>query len=123
MPDQRHEAVRHAEDQVVVAYRQEFLLPLMQPLLPGIGLTLRAVPITARVVRDGLITAAQALVAVPAEGTRTAAHDGRQHFDLGPRQRLAIAFEELASGSANDIGHLPGWPRQLSWSSVGGFSP
>src|SRR2546427_7684303 len=46
LPDQRHEAVRHAEDQVVVAYRQEFLLPLMQPLLPGMGLTLRAVPIT-----------------------------------------------------------------------------
>ena len=74
LPDQRHEAVRHAEDQVVVAYRQEFLLPLMQPLLPGIGLTLRAVPITARVVRDGLITAAQALVAVPA--TRAAPADG-----------------------------------------------
>ncbi len=69
LPDQRHEAVRHAEDQVVVAYRQEFLLPLMQPLLPGIGLTLRAVPITARVVRDGLITAAQALVAVPADAS------------------------------------------------------
>ena len=99
---------------MIVVHRQEFLLPLVQPLLPRIGLTLRTMPVPARVIRDGLISAAPALVAVPAECRRAAAHDGREHFDLRPSQRLAIAFQELAAGSADDIGHLPGWPRHLS---------
>ena len=42
---------------------------------------------------------------MPAECSRTAAHDRREYFDLRPGQRLAIAFEKLASGSADDIGH------------------
>jgi len=108
LPDERHEGVRYAEDQVIIAHWQEFLLPLVQPLLPGIRLTLRAMPVTARVVGDGLIAAAQALVAVSAQCSRTAAPDRCEHFDLRPGQRRAIVFQELASGSADDISHLPG---------------
>jgi hypothetical protein len=123
LPDQRHERVRHAEDQVIIAHRQEFLLPLAQPLLPRIGLALRTMPVTARVVGDGLIAAAQASVSVTAKCGRTAAHDRREHFDLCPSQRWAIAFQELASGSADDISHLPGWPAHVSCLSGCRLSP
>ena len=77
LPDQRHERVWRAEDEVEIAHRQEFLLPLAQPLLPRIGLALRTMPVPARIIGDGLIAAAQALVAVPPECSRPAAHDGR----------------------------------------------
>jgi len=40
--------MRHAEDQVIVAHRQKFLLAVAQPLLPGIGLALRTVPVPTR---------------------------------------------------------------------------
>ena len=123
LPDQRHERMRQAEDQVVVTHGQEFLLALVQPLLPGTRLTLRAMPVTAGVVRDGLIPATEAAVAVPAQRSRTAVRDRREHFDLRPGQRLLIAFQELASCLADDIGHLPGWPCQLWCSSIGGLSP
>jgi len=43
LPHRRHERVRHAEDQVIVAHRQQFLLPLGEPLVAGVGLALGAV--------------------------------------------------------------------------------
>ena len=57
------------------------------------------------------------------ECSRPAAHDGRQHFDLRPRQRWSIAFEKLASGFADNIGHLPGWPHHVSGHSLRGITP
>jgi len=47
LPDQRDQRVRHAEDQVKVANRQQFPSPGAQPLLPGIGLALGTVPVAA----------------------------------------------------------------------------
>src|SRR6516225_4095372 len=109
LPDQRDQRVRHAEDQVKVANRQQFPSPGAQPLLPGIGLALWTVPVAAGVVRDGLMPAANALIAMPTECCRAATRDGVEHFELGPRQRITITFEELVSRPADDIGHLPGW--------------
>src|SRR6516162_3075127 len=109
LPDQRHKRVGHAEDQVKVANRQQFPSPGAQPLLPGIGLALRTVPVSARVVREGLIPTAKALIAMPTECGRAATRDCAQHFELAPRERIAITFEELVSCPADDIGHLPGW--------------
>ena len=47
LPDQRHQRVRYAEDQVIIAHRQEFPLPLVQPLFPRIGLALRTMSVPA----------------------------------------------------------------------------
>src|SRR5688572_9740047 len=47
LPDQRYQSVRDAEDEVIVAHWQQFLLPLAKPLLPCVGLTLRTVAIPA----------------------------------------------------------------------------
>src|SRR6516162_10914055 len=110
LPDQRDQRVRHAEDQVKVANRQQFPSSGAQPLLPGIGLALWTVPVSAGVVRDGLMPTANALIAVPTECGRAATRDCAKHFELGPGERIAITFEELVSCPADDIGHLPGWP-------------
>src|SRR6516162_7887107 len=101
--------MRHAEDQVEVANRQQFLSPGTQPLFPGIGLALWAVSVSAGVVRDSLMPAAHTSIAMPAECGRAATRDGAKHFELAPRERIAIAFEELVACPADDIGHLPGW--------------
>ncbi len=50
LPHQRHQRMGHAEDQVKVAHRQQFLLALDEPLLASVGLALGAVPVTTRVV-------------------------------------------------------------------------
>src|SRR6516162_1068842 len=109
LPDQRDQRVRHAEDQVKVANRQQFPSSGAQPLLPGIGLALWTVPVSAGVVRDGLMPAAHASIAMASECGRAATRDGAQHFELAPRERIAIVFEELVACLADDIGHLPGW--------------
>jgi hypothetical protein len=50
LPHQRHQRMGHAEDQVIVAHRQQFLLALGEPLFASVGLALGAVPVTTRVV-------------------------------------------------------------------------
>jgi hypothetical protein len=66
--------VRHGEDNVELASVEEFALAGCEPALAGLGLTLGAVPISTRVVGDGLITATLASIAMPAEGECLAVH-------------------------------------------------
>jgi hypothetical protein len=40
LPDQRHKLMWDAEDEMIVAYRQQFLLTLLKPLVARSGLTL-----------------------------------------------------------------------------------
>ena len=47
LPNQWHQSMWGTEDQVKVVYRQQFLLPGAQPLLPRIGLALRTVAVPA----------------------------------------------------------------------------
>jgi hypothetical protein len=68
--------MRHAENQVIVAYGQQFLLRSLQPPLASIGLALGAVAIPAGVVRDGLLTAERAQIAMTTESGGRAAGDG-----------------------------------------------
>src|SRR6516225_6809869 len=102
--------MRHTEDQVIVAYGQQFLLTPLQPPLAGVGLALGAVAIAARVVRDGLITAARAQIAMATESGGTAAGDGFQHLDLWPAQARAVTITESFACVVDDVGHLEGWP-------------
>ena len=73
LPHQRHQHMRHAEDQVVVADVQQFLLSLPQPLIARTSLAFRAVPVAAGVIRDGLVSAVGARVTMSAERSGTAA--------------------------------------------------
>src|SRR5271166_1168425 len=111
LPDQRDERVRHAEDEMKIVHRQQFLLALNEPGLASAGLTLRAMPVPAGVVGDtGEISATGAYIEMAAQCGSTTTGNGPEHLDLRPGQRCAIAFPKPTACDADDVGHLPGWP-------------
>ena len=79
---QHVEFVRHSEHDMEVAGGQEFAFAGRQPALARLRLALGAVPISARVVRDGLMTAARAGIAMPAERSGATAQNGTKGFEL-----------------------------------------
>src|SRR3979411_3251355 len=94
-----------------VTRRQKFLARCFEPTVASVGLTLRAVPITAAVVGDGrTVPAVGALIEMSAPGGSATARDGAQHFDVLPGAPVAASFDESASRGANQIGHLEGRP-------------
>jgi len=102
------------EDNMNVTRRQEFLATCFQPTVASVGLTLRAVPVTAAVVGDSrTVPAVGALIAVPTQGSSATARDGPQHFEVLPGDPPAAALDEGASRGANQIGHLEGRPVHL----------
>ena len=86
------------EDHMDVARREKFSLTCGDPAFPGRGLTLRAVPISAGVVRDGgAMPAAGALIEMTAECSGTTPRNGQQYFDVLPAEPLAIPFDKCSS--------------------------
>jgi hypothetical protein len=57
--------------------------------------------------------AAGALIEMTAEDGGTTPRDGQQHFDMLPGDPLTASFDEGVSRSADQIGHLEGWPVHL----------
>jgi len=104
---------RKREDHVNVARREEFLLTRGNPTVAGSGLTLRAVPVSAGVVRDGAMSAAGALIDMTAESGGATTRNGQQHFDVLPAEPLAISLEKCSSRATDKIGHLEGRPIHL----------
>ena len=89
-----------------VAGRQQLALTLLEPADTGVALALRAVPVAARVVGDGRVSAAGALVAMAAESGRPTARDRRQHLLMLTVDPSAAAFHEALPDVANDVGHV-----------------
>ena len=86
----------------------------LDPMVPGRGLTLRAVAIAAAVVGDGgLIPAAGALVEMTTECSGTTPPNGSQHFDVFPAEPVTVSFDESVSRATDEIGHLEGRPIHL----------
>ena len=105
---------RKCEDHMDVVRREKFSLTCGDPAFPSRGLTLRAVPISAGVVRDGgAMPAAGALIEMTAECGGATARNGQQYFDVFPAEPLAISFDEGSSCAADEIGHLEGRPAHL----------
>jgi hypothetical protein len=104
---------RKCEDHVHVVGREKFPATCSDPSFPRRGLTLRAVPIAARVVRDGAMPAAGALVEMTAQCGGTTPRNGQQHFDMLPTEPVAISFQESSSRGTDEIGHLQRWPVHL----------
>jgi hypothetical protein len=102
--------VWEGEDEMEVANRQQFILTLRHPLIASVGLALGAVPITARVIRDGLVSALRTLIAMTTERCRATASDGVEDLALRPGQRRSIVFPKSVTRVVNHIGHLKGWP-------------
>ena len=74
-----------------VARREKFSPTCGDPAFPGRGLTLRAVPVAAGVVRDGAMPAAGALIEMTAECGGTTARNGQQHFDVLPTYQCGFS--------------------------------
>jgi hypothetical protein len=113
LQDQRGQMTRKREDHMDVARWEKLLLTCCEPAIASSCLTLRAVPISTGVVGDGAMSAASALIEMSAERGRATPRHGQEHFDVLPADPLTASFDECVSRSANQIGHLEGWPVHL----------
>jgi len=75
--------MRNGEDHVHIGDGQQFLAARREPLISGVGLTLRTMPGTTRVER-GLMAAMATAIEVSTECRRAAVLDGKQHADVQP---------------------------------------
>src|SRR5712692_2350024 len=107
--------MRHGEHGMEIAGSQEFALAGRQPALAGLRLTLGAVPISTRVVGDGLISATLASVAMPAEGSGATALDGPKGFELLKAKARSIPLQKAIALRAQNVGHLKGGPSHSSF--------
>src|SRR5271157_1177281 len=110
LQSQHVEFMGHSEHDMEIAGGQKFALPGRQPALAGLRLAVGAVPISARVIRDGLITAERALIAVTTQGSGTAALNGPKGFQLLKAEARSIPIQEAIALRAEDVGHLEGGP-------------
>src|SRR5271163_3176633 len=97
-----------------VACGQKLFPACRDPAFPSGGLTLRAMPVSAGVVRDGgTMAAASALIQMAAQCGGATARDGSQHFDMLPADPLAASLDKAGSRDADQIGHFQGRPAHL----------
>ena len=104
-------AVRHREDDVDVADRQQLLLARRHPRVASRGQTLRAMPIATAVVREDRLRALLTAITMPTQCRRSALGDGSEHASMLPGHPGLVRLQETIAMSAHDIGHLEGWPR------------
>src|SRR6266567_173239 len=67
-------------------------------------------PVAARVIRDGSMSAVRALIAMSTQRGGAAACDGEQHLFVLSVDPPATALNEGLSCTANDVGHLQRGP-------------
>ena len=72
----------NTKHEVEIADRQQFLSSGAEPLLACIGLTLRTMTVSTRVIGNCLMPTTQALIAMTAQRGRAAAFDRSQDFEL-----------------------------------------
>jgi len=110
---QGRQQVREREDDVNIGRGQQFFTARLDPTVAGVGLTLRTVPVAARVVRDGAIPAAGTLIQMPAESSRAATFDGCQDLTVLAGKPVTAAFDESLPRDTDEIGHLQWRPIPL----------
>jgi hypothetical protein len=72
---QRQQSMREREDDVHIRHVEELTLPRGQPPRTCLRLTLRTVPITTRVIGDGLVPAGVTPIEMPTQCRRATARD------------------------------------------------
>src|ERR1019366_3815294 len=105
--------MRQSEDDVEVGYWQQFGGARGQPLGTGVALALGTVPVAAGVIGDGLMSAAQTLIAMASESSRAATDDSVHDLAMLPGQVRSLPFPEAVARCAEDVGHLKGGPSHL----------
>ena len=93
LQDQRSQMTRKREDHMDVARREKFLATRCEPAIASSCLTLWAVPISARVVGDGAMSAASAFIEMPAERGGTTPRDSLEHYDKTPATAELIVWD------------------------------
>jgi hypothetical protein len=97
-----------------IGNRQKLFLPSIDPTDTGIGLAFRAMPVEARVIGVAAIFAVRAFITMITEISSATAPDGFHHFQMQPRNPIAIVFDELFPDGAGYIGHFERWPLHLN---------
>src|SRR5215472_2603736 len=92
-----------SENDLKVAGAEQFLGTRGEPLIAGIGLTFRTMPMAAGAERDGAIAALGARVQVPAERCRAAAGNRPDYFSMLPGEPPGTVLEE----SVAHVDHHP----------------
>ena len=112
---ERREGLRHREDNVRVGHRKHVGLARFKPRRLGAALTLRAVTVPARVVRDLLVSARVTRVDVTTEPSRPAGKDRLDDRTLPPTpgslgargvEDLVVPLEDLSNLVPRSLGHL-----------------
>jgi hypothetical protein len=98
---QRGELVGQCEHDMRVGDRQQIARAGLNPAVARIGLAPRAMPVTARVVRDGPVAAGCALINMSAKRSRAAALNGGQHFQMQAVEPVPVVLDELPSCDSN----------------------
>src|ERR1700754_1518512 len=112
---QRIQCMRQSKDDMEIGHGEQVLLTPREPAQARLCLTLRAVPVAAGVIRDGLEIASRAGIQMPSERRRAASGDGPQHAQLLVAKPGTVLFSKVVTLDAKDIGHLHGGPIHLSF--------
>ena len=106
---QRQEPMREREDDVHIRHVEQIPLARVEPALPRLRLALRAVPISTRVIGDGLMPAGATPIEMPAQCGGATARD-RPQDGLLLRAQPRMLRDEGVTLRVEDIGHLHGRP-------------
>ena len=108
--------MRQREDDMYIRDVEQLALAGCEPALPRLRLALRAVPIAARVIGDGLVSAGVTPIEVAPEGGRATARDRAEDRSL-LRAQPRMLLDKGVALRVEDIGHLHGRPAH----GCGGF--
>src|ERR1035437_8136432 len=110
LEDERGELVGQGEDDMEVRHGQQLCRTRGQPPGPRVALAPGAVPVAARVIGDGLMATADALIEMPTQCRGAATDDGIEHLAMRPCKVRSVLLPEAVARCADDVGHLEGGP-------------
>src|SRR5215469_2321836 len=105
---ERIQLVRDGEYHMEVGHAEHFSFASGEPALARLRLALWAMPIAARVIRDGLMAALWTVIDMAAECCGAATRDRSQHAKSLNAQPGSVLFHETVALCMEDIGHLHG---------------
>jgi len=122
LQDKSREFMRQGEYDVEVRNWQQFSRSLSHPSGACVPLAPWTVPVPARVVRDGLMAAARALITMAAQGRSAASDEGIEHLAMLPCKVWSVVLPESVACCADDVGHLKGRPAHRFFFSLERFT-
>ena len=105
---QEVDLVRDGEDHVKVIRGQQFLFPFGEPACTRLALALGAMPITTRIMGDGLKSALRAGIEMTSERSSAAVQQGAEGLELLEIEAGTIPVKKTLALHAEDVGHLHG---------------